>query len=308
MRRKSRDLFNLVKEKEIPEHIAIIMDGNGRWAKKKRLPRIAGHRKGVEILRDVIETASELKVKHLTLYAFSTENWKRPKPEVDALMSLLVEFFNKEIDELHMNKVKIQAIGDISKLPEKAKAATIQAINKTKENNGLQLNIAINYGGRAEIVRAIKAMIQDVHSGNLSIDSIDQDLISDYLYTKGIPDPDMLIRTSGEYRISNFLLYQIAYTEFVFTSSDVLWPEFNRERFLESILEFQGRKRRYGGLSSKGTNKMLRDRLIYGFIGVCLLVLVLYIGGWLFKLSVLLLALLASSEMYKAFQKGRETS
>lgn|SRR5690554_104807 len=252
MRRKSRDLFNLVKEKEIPEHIAIIMDGNGRWAKKKRLPRIAGHRKGVEILRDVIKTASELKVKHLTLYAFSTENWKRPKPEVDALMSLLVEFFNKEIDELHMNKVKIQAIGDISKLPEKAKAATIQAINKTKENNGLQLNIAINYGGRAEIVRAIKAMIQDVHSGNLSIDSIDQDLISDYLYTKGIPDPDMLIRTSGEYRISNFLLYQIAYTEFVFTSSDVLWPEFNRERFLESILEFQGRKRRYGGLSSKG--------------------------------------------------------
>lgn len=252
MRRKSRDLFNLVKEKEIPEHIAIIMDGNGRWAKKKRLPRIAGHRKGVEILRDVIETASELKVKHLTLYAFSTENWKRPKPEVDALMSLLVEFFNKEIDELHMNKVKIQAIGDISKLPEKAKASTIQAINKTKENNGLQLNIAINYGGRAEIVRAIKAMIQDVHSGNLSIDSIDQDLISDYLYTKGIPDPDMLIRTSGEYRISNFLLYQIAYTEFVFTSSDVLWPEFNRERFLESILEFQGRKRRYGGLSSKG--------------------------------------------------------
>lgn len=252
MRRKSRDLFNLVKEKEIPEHIAIIMDGNGRWAKKKRLPRIAGHRKGVEILRDVIETASELKVKHLTLYAFSTENWKRPKPEVDALMSLLVEFFNKEIDELHMNKVKIQAIGDISKLPEKAKAAIIQAINKTKENNGLQLNIAINYGGRAEIVRAIKAMIQDVHSGNLSIDSIDQDLISDYLYTKGIPDPDMLIRTSGEYRISNFLLYQIAYTEFVFTSSDVLWPEFNRERFLESILEFQGRKRRYGGLSSKG--------------------------------------------------------
>lgn len=251
---KKRDLLKIVSNRTVPQHIAIIMDGNGRWAKKRMLPRVAGHRKGVEVLRDVIKTSSELSVKYLTLYAFSTENWNRPKAEVKALMSLLVEFLRNEIAELHKNNVKICMLGDIDGLPGHAKAAIIDAIEKTKKNGGLQVNIAINYGSRTEIVNAIKLMSKNISEGRLSIDAIDEDLVSSYLDTGGIPDPDMLIRTSGEYRISNFLLYQIAYTELVFTKDDVYWPEFKRDIFLEAILEYQSRTRRYGGLDPKGEN------------------------------------------------------
>ncbi|HOB20280.1 MAG TPA: isoprenyl transferase [Candidatus Atribacteria bacterium] len=243
-------LYALVKSKPIPVHVAIIMDGNGRWAKKHKLPRIAGHRRGVEALRDIISTSSELGIKYLTLYAFSTENWKRPKDEVNALMSLLVEFLRKEVAELHRNSVKIYVLGDIGRLPEAARTEVQHAMDLTRANSGLQVNIALNYGSRAEILKAIKSIVQDVTSKRLAFDDITEQTISQYLDTGGIPDPDMLIRTSGEYRISNFLLYQIAYTELVFTDKNVFWPDFTREKYLEAIIEYQGRVRRYGGLDT----------------------------------------------------------
>lgn len=245
------DAYSMIQAKSVPKHVAIIMDGNGRWAKKHQLPRIAGHRQGVEALRDIIQTTSQLGISYLSLYAFSTENWKRPKTEVKALMSLLVEFLQKEIYELHKNNVKIFMLGDIDGLPADTKAEVLRAMEMTKENKGLQVNIAINYGSRFEMINAVKYIIQDISNGNITIEDINEELFSQHLDTKGIPDPDLLIRTSGEYRLSNFLLYQLAYTELVFTEKEVLWPDFTKEKYLETILQYQNRTRRYGGIDDR---------------------------------------------------------
>lgn len=242
------DLMETVLSKPLPNHVAIIMDGNGRWAKKRNLPRVVGHRQGVEAIRDIITTTSDLNIKYLSLYAFSTENWKRPKAEVSALMNLLVEYLQKEIDELHENGVKINIIGDIEGLPPEARNEVQKAVNKTKNNQKLQVNIALNYGSRIEIIRGIKKLFKDIETGVVSIDEINDETFTNYLDTNGIPDPDLLIRTSGEYRLSNFMLYQLAYTELYFTDKDILWPDYNRTLYLKTILEYQNRQRRYGGI------------------------------------------------------------
>ncbi len=230
----------------LPEHIAIIMDGNGRWARKRMLPRNMGHRAGVEALRNVIKTASNIGIKYLTLYAFSTENWKRPDSEVSMLMKLLVEYLRKEIEELHYNNVKIQTIGDITQLPSEAVMEIDKAVAKTKFNNGIRVNIALNYGGRAEIVNVVKKIGKKIKIGEIKAGEIDETLVESLLYTANMPDPDLLIRTSGEIRLSNFLLWQCAYSEFWFT--DVYWPDFKGEHLLDAILDYQNRKRRFGGI------------------------------------------------------------
>lgn len=230
----------------IPAHIAIIMDGNGRWAKQRKLPRTMGHRAGMKNIKMMVEESSNLGVKYLTLYAFSTENWKRTKEEVGALMDLVVEFINKEFEELHRNNVKLNSIGDISKLPEKSKAAVEDAMYKTRNNTGLTLNIALNYGGRDEIVKGAKEIAKEVLEGKLQIDNIDDKIISDHLYTSGMPDPDIIIRPSGELRLSNYLLWQSAYSEFWF--SNINWPDFTKEDLRRAISDFQKRDRRFGGV------------------------------------------------------------
>lgn len=244
-----RVTLEALKQKPMPKHIAIIMDGNGRWAKKKGLPRVAGHRVGVQVLKSMVITLDELGIQYLTVYAFSTENWKRPTDEVNALMDLIVEFIDKEIDYLDEKGVRINPIGDISKLTGKTYDKIIFAREKTKENNHIIMNVALNYGGRQEIIRATKAICEDVINHKLQIDEIDEDLFANYLYTKGQPDPDLLIRPSGEMRVSNFLLWQIAYSEFWITN--ILWPDFGKEQLWQAIWEFQNRDRRYGGLGEK---------------------------------------------------------
>ncbi|MEI3604629.1 isoprenyl transferase [Pseudogracilibacillus sp. SE30717A] len=235
-----------IKPDNIPEHIAIIMDGNGRWASRKGLPRIAGHKEGMDVVQRIVRAAVNYKVKVLTLYAFSTENWKRPKPEVDFLMKLPKEFLHIYLPELMENNVKIETIGEFSSLPEHTRKAINYAKEKTKYNDGLLLNFALNYGSRYEIIQAMKQIVSDVDEGKLKKESIDEDLLSNYLYTKELQDPDLLIRTSGEQRLSNFLLWQLAYSEFWFT--DTLWPDFNEEIFKQAICDYQNRKRRYGGI------------------------------------------------------------
>jgi undecaprenyl diphosphate synthase len=244
----SLDLYRTVQSKPIPRHVAIIMDGNGRWAKRRRLPRVAGHRQGVEALRDIIRTSSDLGIGFLTLFAFSTENWKRPESEVHALMSLMVEFLEKEIRELHENGIRIHMIGEMEGLPSNARQAVCNAMETTRDNKGLQVNIAINYGSRTEIVHAVRQIAAGVSSGRIAQDDITEELFSYYLDTKGIPDPDLMIRTSGECRLSNFLLYQSAYTELIFTDKSVLWPDFTKEKYLEAISGYQSRIRRFGGI------------------------------------------------------------
>lgn len=239
-------LLNNIDMDKLPKHVAIIMDGNGRWARKRLLPRTAGHREGVERVKEIVEVTGNLGIKFLTLFAFSTENWGRPKEEVDTLMRLLVEYLRKELNTLHKNNVKINIFGDLDKLPTIPRSEVYNALEKTKNNTKMELNIALNYGGRFEIVNGIKSLIIDVQNGKINLENIDEDLFKKYLYTENQPDPDLLIRPSGERRISNFLLYQIAYTEFVFT--DVNWPEFTTEEFYKSIIEFQSRKRRFGGI------------------------------------------------------------
>ncbi|AOT68245.1 isoprenyl transferase [Geosporobacter ferrireducens] len=238
------DLEKIDPEK-IPKHIAIIMDGNGRWAKKRSLPRSAGHKAGVEALREVIKTCSNLNVQYLTLYAFSTENWKRPEEEVSALMNLLVYYLRNEIQELNENNVRINTLGDINKLPNTALIEIEAAQKLTRNNTGLTVNIALNYGGRLEIINAVKSICIKVINKEIEVDQIDERYFSDHLYTKNVPDPDLVIRPSGELRISNFLLWQIAYSEFWF--SKIFWPDFNGEYLVEAILDYQGRDRRYGG-------------------------------------------------------------
>ncbi len=228
----------------LPQHIAVIMDGNGRWAKKKGAARIFGHRNAIEAVRQVIEGSGELGVKFLTLYAFSTENWGRPKEEVDALMELLVNTLQKEISSLHKNNVRLGTIGDTEQLPKDCKENLKEAIEATKNNTGLNLLIALNYSGRWEILKAITKISEKVRLGLVVPSEIDETLFGQYLQTKDIPDPELLIRTSGEMRISNFLLWQIAYTELYITPK--LWPDFRKEDLYEAICEYQKRERRFG--------------------------------------------------------------
>ena len=241
-----KNLIDNIDLSNIPTHIAIIMHGNGRWAKERLLPRTLGHKAGVEAIRSVIKEGSNLGVKHITLYAFSTENWKRPKLEVEALMNLLNTYLKKELKELHENNVKITTIGDIEVLPIKSLEAVNNAINITKDNTGLNLNIALNYGSRNDIKNAVVDIVKNCKSGKIDIEDINEDMISNYLSTKSIPDPDLIIRTSGEQRISNFLLWELAYSEFYFT--DVYWPDFNEEELRKAIYVYQSRDRRFGGL------------------------------------------------------------
>ncbi|MEK9197805.1 isoprenyl transferase [Ureibacillus sp. 179-F W5.1 NHS] len=233
----------------LPSHIAIIMDGNGRWAKKRAMPRIAGHHEGMQTVRKIARIADDLGIKVLTLYAFSTENWRRPKSEVDYLMSLPQMFLNSFMPELMERNIRIQMIGDKEGLPNNTKKALDEAMEKTKHNTGLILNFAMNYGSRAEIVRAMKDIMIEVNNGNISIDAIDETMIDQYLMTSNLPEPDLLIRTSGEVRLSNFMLWQLAYTEFWFT--DILWPDFDHQSFMEAIHAYQKRNRRYGGLKGE---------------------------------------------------------
>ncbi|KXG75785.1 isoprenyl transferase [Thermotalea metallivorans] len=245
---KQENTYNVgnIDLENLPVHIAIIMDGNGRWAKKRGLPRTAGHKAGVEALRDIIRTCSRLGIKYLSLYAFSTENWKRPQEEVNGLMQLLVLYLRKEVEELHENHVKINVIGDIQGLPENARQEVEAAVARTENNDGLVVNIALNYGGRAEIIQAVKEISRRAKRNELDIEAIDEEIFSKFLYTKGIPDPDLVIRPSGELRISNFLLWQIAYSEFWF--SNIYWPDFTGKNLVEAIIDYQKRDRRYGGV------------------------------------------------------------
>jgi len=230
---------------KLPRHVAIIMDGNGRWAKKHKLNVAMGHRQGVETLREIIRHTDDLKIEALTIYAFSTENWNRSREEVAALMQLILDFFKSEIDELDEKNVRILILGEKAVFPERQREVLVEAERRTADNTGLTLNICLNYGGRAEIVRAAKSIVEDVQSGRLSLDRVDEQTVSDRLYTAGQPDVDLMIRTSGEMRLSNFLLYQCAYAEFLFPK--VLWPDFTVQDYDEAILAYGGRERRFGG-------------------------------------------------------------
>jgi undecaprenyl diphosphate synthase len=234
-----------------PNHVAIIMDGNGRWAKKQGQMRLYGHNFGVESIRETLKAARELKVKYLTLYAFSTENWSRPKEEVDGLMDLLVRSLSNEIKELSDSGVKLITIGDLDGMPEYCQTELKEAMETTKENSDITLILALNYSARWEIVNALKKIAVATEIGEIKSADIDADLISNNLTTKGIPDPELLIRTSGEHRISNFLLWQIAYTEFHFT--EVLWPDFRKEDFYKAVMDYQSRERRFGMVSEQLT-------------------------------------------------------
>ncbi|MBI4734433.1 MAG: isoprenyl transferase [Rubrobacteridae bacterium] len=232
----------------VPQHVAIIMDGNGRWARKRKKPRIFGHRAGAKAIREVVEISDELGVEYLTLYAFSRENWRRPKEEVKGLMGLFEETIRKEIVELSQKNVRIKVLGRIEELPGRTREAFEEAQERTKSNTGLKFNIALNYGGRAEIVEAVKAYCEAVKKGS-ETQELTEDIFEKYLYTSDIPDPALLIRTSGEKRVSNFLLWQIAYSEIVITEK--LWPDFKKIDFIEAVNEFQQRKRRFGGLDEE---------------------------------------------------------
>ncbi|MEX1307987.1 MAG: isoprenyl transferase [Eubacteriales bacterium] len=244
-RKQNRDFSDLDLSK-MPAHVACIMDGNGRWAKLKGLPRAAGHREGMERVKDIVRYSSDIGVKVLTLYAFSTENWKRPKTEVGVLMGLLVEYLRSEIEELHKENVRLLTLGDISRLPETAMKEVAAAKEKTKNNTGMILNIALNYGSRLEITQAVRKLAEEVKADTLKLEDINESAIAEHLYTAGQPDPDLVIRTSGEQRISNFLLFQIAYAEIVFIEEN--WPDFDCDQYKKALLIYQNRKRRFGGL------------------------------------------------------------
>lgn len=244
-------LLDKIDLKNTPSHVAIIMDGNGRWAKKQGQQRLYGHNFGVESIRETLKAARELKVSYLTLYAFSTENWNRPKEEVDGLMDLLVRSLANEIRELSESGVRLLTIGDIDGLPENCRNELFEAQEFTKNNSEIHLILALNYSARWEIVNAVRKIAAQTKQGTLDPSQIDAGLISDHLTTKEIPDPELLIRTSGEHRISNFLLWQLAYTEFHFT--DVLWPDFRKDDFYKAVLDYQSRERRFGMVSEQLT-------------------------------------------------------
>ncbi len=236
----------------LPRHIAIIMDGNGRWAKARSLPRVAGHNEGINSVREVVRTCGDLGIEVLTLYTFSVENWNRPANEVSALMSLLLDTIREEVEELQKNNVKLQVLGDLNEIPEEPRKGMLEAIERTHANTGLILNLALNYGGRQEILEAVEKLYRDVESGKHSIADLKEELFSGYLYTAHLPDPDLLIRTSGESRISNFLLWQIAYTELYITAT--YWPDFREKELYQAILDYQCRERRFGKVSEQVNN------------------------------------------------------
>ncbi|TAL67423.1 MAG: isoprenyl transferase [Bacteroidetes bacterium] len=238
---------------KLPSHVAIIMDGNGRWARQRGLERVFGHQQGVNALREVIETAAELGIRYLTLYAFSTENWGRPDDEVSALMGIMIQSLNKETDTLMKNNIKLKAIGDVNRLTDDVRNRLFETINLTSVGTGLTLVIAISYSSRWEITEAARKMSDDVNKGILNSESISEEDFEKYLTTYGIPDPELMIRTSGELRISNFLLWQLAYTELYFT--DKLWPDFGKEDFYKAIIDFQNRERRFGKTSEQFLEK-----------------------------------------------------
>ncbi|ALC86000.1 UDP pyrophosphate synthase [Bacillus sp. FJAT-22090] len=240
------------QQEQLPSHIAIIMDGNGRWAKKRTLPRVAGHHEGMKIVKRITRFANEIGIKTLTLYAFSTENWKRPKLEVEFLMRLPEEFLGTYLPELIEQNVQVKMMGNIESLPEHTKRAVKKAMEQTAHNDGLILNFALNYGSRDEIVQAVRNIVNDVQNGNISAEVISEKLLDNYLMTKDLSEPDLLIRTSGEVRLSNFMLWQLAYTEFWFT--DTLWPDFDEACLLDAIESYQTRNRRYGGLKGEEVN------------------------------------------------------
>jgi len=239
-------LLSMIDKDKLPKHIAIIMDGNGRWAKERGLQRISGHRAGMQSVKTAVKLSSELGIKVLTLYAFSTENWTRPRKEINALMRILREYLHKEINELHQNNVKLNFMGRIDELPELVQQDLKMAKEKTANNTGLLLNVALNYSGRADITDAIKKIIIDIENRKCKKEDINEALLGKYLYTSSLPEPDLLIRTSGEMRISNFLLWQIAYTELYITP--IYWPDFSRKHLLSAIIDYQKRERRFGGV------------------------------------------------------------
>jgi undecaprenyl diphosphate synthase len=243
------DLLKSIDRSRLPQHIAVIMDGNGRWAKQHGKARVFGHTNGVNSVRQVSEAAAELGIKFLTLYAFSTENWNRPKFEVEALMLLLVDTINKEIATMMKNNISLRAIGDLNGLPSASRKALEKGIAETKNNTGLTMVLALNYSGREEITNMVKKIAGSLSEKNINISDINDQLISSNLYTHDIPDPELLIRTSGEHRVSNFLLWQMAYTEFYFTP--VMWPDFNKEEFYLAINDYQTRERRFGKTSEQ---------------------------------------------------------
>jgi len=243
----------LLDRNNIPKHIAIIMDGNGRWAQKKGAMRIFGHRNALTAVRESIEICAEIGVKYLTLYAFSTENWARPQEEINALMEILINSITDEVPSMMKNNIQLSSIGDIKSLPQSAQAKLQEAKEITGKNDGLTVFLALSYSGRWEIENAVKEIVKKVVDGQLDLDGISQQVIADHLNTKGVPDPELLIRTSGELRISNFLLWQLAYTELYFT--ELLWPDFRREHLLEAVLDYQRRERRFGKTTAQIKSK-----------------------------------------------------
>ncbi len=233
----------------LPDHVAVIMDGNGRWAQRRHLPRVAGHRAGVRVAREVIETCARLGIRALTLYAFSLENWRRPKAETDFLMRLLRQYLRKELPVIHRNNIRLLVIGRSEQLPEAVQNDLRRAVALTEKNSGMKLIVALNYGGRAELVDAFNALLARFRANGSAGAQADEQMIAEHLYTAGLPDPDLLIRTSGEMRVSNFLLWQIAYAEIYVTAT--LWPDFSRVHLLEALMEYQRRERRYGGLGGE---------------------------------------------------------
>lgn len=253
---------NLKAAGEIPRHIAIIMDGNGRWATEKGLPRIAGHHEGVESVRDAVEACGQLGIEYLTLYAFSTENWKRPQEEVSLLMRLLLKALRDQTDRLHTNNVRLRTIGETSKLPEEVQEELLEGMEKTKGNTGLTLILALSYSGRWELAGAVRTIVAEAIAGKVKLEDVNEELITAHLATAGVPDPDLLIRTSGELRVSNFLLWQIAYTELCI--SPTYWPAFRRRELYAAISEYQKRERRFGMVSEQVQRGSTEGR---GFLG-----------------------------------------
>jgi undecaprenyl diphosphate synthase len=247
--------FEKLDLSRLPRHVAVIMDGNGRWAQRRHLPRMAGHRSGTKSARVTIETCARLKIEALTLYAFSVENWRRPKTETDFLMQLLREYLRKEMPLIQRNDIRMRFLGRTDELPEGVQADIRDAIERTSRNRGMVLCIALNYGGRAEIVDAMNAILAE-QNGHGRRERITEEILSRHMYTEGLPDPDLLIRTSGEMRVSNFLLWQIAYAELYLT--ETLWPDFNRTRLFEALVEYQKRERRYGGIEGQHPEKSVR--------------------------------------------------
>ncbi len=246
--KQNKDLSKRIDKQKVPEHVAIIMDGNGRWATKKGLPRSYGHKRGVNVLKEILKVSKNLGCKVLTVYAFSTENWTRPTKEVDFLINLFSEVLRTEIDEIHAESTKIKFIGDLSPFPETLKKIISSSESLTKSNNKFLLNVCVNYGGRQEIVKVAKELALKSSSGEINPSEVNEELFSSELLTRGIKDPELLIRTSGEKRISNFLLWQLAYSEIYI--SEVMWPDFNEFEFLKAIIDYQSRNRRFGGIES----------------------------------------------------------